>query len=521
MTSIQEIKLEPTPLWDEGGFFSTAEQAVVGSLVSELKTQVGRVFISPDFESSEIPGQLADSVTKIAPAAIRRKLWQEARRHDVKDMPLTARLGELAIDPDYEGELLPSRDFIDAMTAEILGIDPRSFSELDTYHARLEDSGYLGLVRSVDAAARGHESGNDSWADRAYNIVSQAIDPSVTGEYTLPGEQVDALYGICFMPHYGRSLTRRLITNNTMAAMIGNRLGDEVTDGETATFEVMRRVMMSEVLTGQHWTDLPVSEVTLKAIALKGAASLEDYGIIQQNVRSGAAGRVGDIWQAVYTELASRIERVMIDSPMSRWESQDIGHCFSGFWTHSLIDAFQRGGKQKRGYEVYPEKDGSNAVILEDDKQQMATWRGVVDRHLPQTVDRELCFSTSDGVVETADDPNVSLFLLDIQNGDDETAGIRVAEAIIGRRVQMRQANPDLTTKIVVWSASKALVAQAGERLKQVVKELTDGGRDISLYISGSGGTQGGRIMVEVQPKEWNLYDLTSADRELHGAENP
>ena len=166
-------------------------------------------------------------------------------------------------------------------------------------------------------------------------------------------------------------------------------------------------------------------------------------------------------------------------------------------------------------------KNGRRDVILEDDKEQATLWQEAVNRFTAFATDFSDVFPTAEGIDEQIEDLTVGLFLIDIQNGNDETLGIRVAEKILRRRLQLAvEANHDERhpkTHIVVWTSSTEHLALAEDRFYKLVegKDALEGAKEISYDIGGHGKSGGNsRVSIEVKPKVWQSYGNLVQTRE-------
>ena len=185
-------------------------------------------------------------------------------------------------------------------------------------------------------------------------------------------------------------------------------------------------------------------------------------------------------------------------STCREWIGTDIPHGFGSTFPYQLSDLFM----SKRP-DVKPVKNGRLAIVLEDDTHQRERYGALVNEYTPLTVSA-LC--TRPGELDRwIEDPQVGMFLLDIQNFDETRAGIVAAEDILRRRfAQLSSLGSDQTERlsIVVWSSSREAEEDAEQTLKKVILEL-DPARKV---ITGIGhGNRSCPISMEVRAKHTDL----------------
>lgn len=197
-----------------------------------------------------------------------------------------------------------------------------------------------------------------------------------------------------------------------------------------------------------------------------------------------------DVWQRVTRQLDEYIEQVAErGAPIKQWQLRDVGHCFENFRDEGLLQAFRLdiyARQLAEGADYLPQKNGLKAVLFEDDHVQRARWRQAVNAHTPYTVPEELALPTEEGLEAIIDDPEIGLFIIDIQNGNDVTAGIRWGEQVLRRRFASAERSADVVpTNIVVWSASIEAVQAAEAHFAPIVKQLEDTGAAGISYSVG------------------------------------
>lgn len=487
----------------------TPENAIYNTYSSQFRQEIGGMLLEPDFQADAVTTRLEASLDTVTPGIIETTYRHEDVWRYPEYQPLRQHLGKLAVHESELAEMQPSNDFVEDLRAQIKNL-PYDFSQLEDYHQQMSQTGYLSLAKEVRELA---DDAGKGWADTAYSKVEDAV--KIPDKYSLPLGDAEALYLVCFLSGRERPLTRRVIVNNFIYDSVAEQVGPDLNDDEQTVLTELRKVLNAEALVGQQWTDRPITESTQKKISMHGLGMLESLGAVQKLIQSDKGTKVADAWWEVSQTLTDRLDNAVKDSPIRSWQSEDIGHCFNGFISYDLMAAFQKGMYESRGPEINPKKDGSKAVILEDDPEQMDAWVGAVTRHTPQTIDGELCFTSPEGVLEAAEDMNSRLFLIDIQNGTDNTAGIRIGEDILNKRLQhvdnldVKEIKKLELTKIVVWTASQELYAIASDYFKPKLQELSRAGKPLAYYVIGTGSSGGSPpIRFEVALKGFDVGDL-------------
>ncbi len=490
----------------------TAELQVGKAYVKAVKAQIAVDVLRPDFDPEATRACFPEYVDNATGTVITAALDLEVRH---RDKPLHAFIGEQAVYGGTAGTMVPPDTFVDSVKQQIT-LPSGYFNRLKGYHDIVSETPFLTLARDVSGL---EDSQTDGWAEAIYARVEDATLHHFD-EYAVPVNQADALYLLCYLPDSARKMTRRLLTLSTLYGIIEQSLvGGAIppSEDETASLAALKQYFQTEILTGQKWTDMSLRDDSMARIAALSVEQLHDLATLQTNTRkNNQQNRVGEAWETGYDHLRDLLRAVSHEDNYYHWAQTDTGHGFDGFTDHHLREVLGRDIFDTEYHEFTTTPDGTRVVILEDDPDQMRLFQAVVKRYLPQTVVPEQQFVSPDGIEATIDDPRNTLFLLDIQNGEDDTAGIRVAEQILRRRYETAQAAiiaddiSDLPqTNIIIWSNSQESLRLASAFFKPIVSNLQ--GVSYELYgESGARSYSGNKFSLTVRPKGFNMYDLAS-----------
>lgn len=506
----QFLELEPGQL--DGSWYrsKTAEDVVYDTYTSSMKLAIGEMVLRPDFSAAAVPLRMLEVVEVVTPTVI-KDIFEYEEKYGFSDAfrPLHQRLGRLAITKDNVPELQVSDNFVEDIRRQIDEL-PYDFSILETWRDMLGETKYLDLARAVHDLS---ETGQPGWQDDAYRLVEEATQHPK--EYTLPLDQQDAIQLVLFLPGYARSLTRRVIAHNTLVANISDRLGPDLDEGEQEVINALRQFLATDALTGAFDTKFRkgLSEDINSELGLLAVQGLDELGTIRALLDSGRGLRVIDAWKDAKESLSNRVSEAASTIPVRYWALIDGGHGFQHFAPHELYSVFTlTEGFHRREFGKAP-KDGSRALILEDDERQMSAWQRLVEKHTAAKLDSELCFTEPAGVEDYAEDPSISLFLLDIKNGDDTLAGIKVASIVLAKRAKIlaavreeeRQAMPK--TEIILWTSSAELAEKADEYFRPVMDALDEElgiAFGYSLYGNGGHGSTANVLSMSIMMKDWH-----------------
>ena len=343
----------------------------------------------------------------------------------------------------------------------------------------------------------------ENGVDGIYRLIRSHIGDA---RFALPQKNASDLYFIAYLPTLVRYPTQDLLICQTQVNCVESLKKKFKGSKEKEFIDTIARYYQLSVFFNSHWDKMfdwyGVSQEVIDELSedqserMTTLAKLQELLPLERNM---------DIAQAHFKnwgELDEQVQQLDSKSGCKRWMSTDIGHCFSGFGDHDLYAVLTYSDIAHE-----PTKNGRRAVVLEDDKRQASRWGNVIQKHSPYTLHDEKSgqCGTPEEIARFLDDDSVGYFLLDIQNGEDPTAGIHVAEDILRRKVQKYGAIPEhkrhehgQEVKIVVWSNSRESVQIAEQTLVALVEKLDPKRRLISGFSTFYGGNP---IEISVQMK--------------------
>ncbi|MBP6880182.1 hypothetical protein KBC31_00965 [Candidatus Saccharibacteria bacterium] len=288
----------------------------------------------------------------------------------------------------------------------------------------------------------------------------------------LRGSGADAIYGICFFDRPTRHMVGNIIKVNQLFQRIEAQLVD-LDDDERELVDDIKLIARAEVFGDNEWRELLSDQKVPERIRLSALSTFIDAKAVGKKLalsevfdddnRPNVKNRV----IATYRQAAEDIYRgelvVMMqdDNPFGgrlagKIQDTDIGHQVEGMRLRSIEYAWL----------VNPtaiEDKNGRMVILEDSQEQAHLYKRWADSATSYEPDHKL---TPEGV-DTGmihDDAN-RVFLLDVQNGDDLTAGTDLAF----RLVDALEAGTARTepVEIIIWSYSGDAVEDASRRLSE------------------------------------------------------
>jgi len=209
--------------------------------------------------------------------------------------------------------------------------------------------------------------------------------------------------------------------------------------------------------------------------AILDAEKLDTMTQIEQMAASGSAKRVITAWLKTGAMLREIVRDEDATSQLKFWLHEDVGHGIDLDY-YELQRALR---SPERGENSTPEKTFGTAAILEDDERQMGAWQKIIDLHSPIVLDKRYCSADPEEIVALADNAEITYFLLDIQNGEDKTAGIKAGQKILQKRLGMTSAQnaeeyDEPPVEIVVWSSSRDSLVEAGRQFKELIDSLPE-----------------------------------------------
>ena len=486
----------------------SVEQRIVGTYYDYLERELGNAFINPDFSAANVHEIFTNAIDTHAPYVLTSALETEAVQYVFDEdsladkRPLTARLGGAAVASNVAADLQPRPEFLDGLKQSIIN-DPVDFAGLQEIH-----DGIPPKVLELAGHIRDFDKTNPKWIDEAYQLLEAFMDDPEAGVFA--PENNEALYGLCFFPYAARALTRRAIVGQTVMARMHSEICDPDPD-ESAMLALLEQFYKGSALSGQQWTTHgSPSEQTMQRISRESTSGFIAANGIRDLLAANKATRVVETWRRLTDDRGDDSLNAGVDAAdlraykdgYSKWALSDVGHCFEGFRPLNLSLSYPK--ERLPHHEQRIEKDGTIAVIFEDDPEQMELWKGMVGDHSKYVTSSAYCHDNIAGVMAQATNKDVELFVLDIQNGDDDTAGIRIGDELIRIRLGMHNDHPELRTTIVVWSNSLSSVAQAISHFEPILESIPSD-LPVSYMLEGSGRHIGRPVRnVIIKKKGWD-----------------
>jgi hypothetical protein len=507
------LGLEPAP-FQRGNFIphSTAE-AVYREFVHACRVDLSAFLLSTDFDPAGIVPRFHETIDanqdQVLPAVIK----EEQRHRYEPEMFLHAQLGALAIPPEAYNDVVLEDTFVSDLHNQVDDA-PYDFKVIGEWHGKLAKTGILDLVATINEQHAADPDGN-AWIRPAFELVRHAAENPEA--FTIPAEDLESLYLVTFMPYPVRGLVRRMITGNIIMGQLRQEMGDGISEADEQALTALGRFYVADALSGQHWDDFLKKDETgslediSTAMAMLSSERMTVLGQLERLTSSGEAQRVAEAYVSVGERLNKLINHMSSAHEVGFWQRQDTGHCFEAFKDRDLYRALNL-MEDSTWMLTFGETDksGRKAIILEDDDVQREAFRQVVNENTPFVIDDASCFATPEEIQESLDDPEVGLFVLDIQNGEDKTAGIRIAEALVAAISQRQAEGSDdkpPKVKIILWSASSQAFREAQEYFEQRIDALSGG----TMSRQGSDSFRSGlnTLILDVRLKRWSAVGDT------------
>ncbi|HET9850038.1 MAG TPA: hypothetical protein VFP35_00175 [Candidatus Saccharimonadales bacterium] len=509
--------VEPTFLEVRPGD-ATVEDSVYSTFMNHMKDALSGMLVQESFSASDLPEDLAKEAEAFAPNVGEVILERESEYSRVygayaEVQPLHKSLAEVALH-EQEVKFVVDPQFIAFFTGELRKIPVDNFAGLEQYHQILRQTAIVELLGQVERQINESDTRKD-WVERAYRLVQLAVEHPQ--HYTPPLDHPESLMLLTYLNYKTRQLTRRVIVGNFLMAQTKANAGELKDDDERATLTALGVYFKADALSGQHWNDNAyrhhISEAVIKAASHQKAAKLHALADLQRLLKTPGGARIQQVYGQTTEHLREIIKTEDSAAPFKYWQKMDIGHTFDNF--RALEMEFTT-GRLTNTLETRP-KDKGKAAILEDDEEQMELWRDVLDRHSGYVITKDRLTADPAEIIKMADDPEIRLFLLDIQNGQDTTAGIRAAKAIVEQKLRFYEGKiPEESqrTTVMIWSTSVDLVKTAQDEIDQYLSGLSeDSAKLISAKtelgdIQNSIGFGDTPIKVNIQLKGLDSWDL-------------
>jgi hypothetical protein len=497
------MDLEPRSLQSSSfGFERNLSEIVIEALNDKLGDSIAQYTVQPSVEPGQLMQGLHELIDETAPNVfISRYKFEQRQRYGTHR--LHELLGRMAISETDVSEMIPCEPFM----ADV-------HKQIDTYQDDIEALKRLHdlwpprtfeYLSALNAALSGEDARK---GDKALEIVRKMSEDAEN--LTLNPDHPEALLLLTHIPGHVRQLTRRLLVGNHIVARMERALGEDTTPEEEILLETLRRYYALDNLHGQQWEakDLNLSEDSQVEIARYSAEQLAIIAQLQQEADDVSGQRFKEVWVRETNDLNDITESANRNSNMGQWQLVDVGHAFQGFLTFDLQEAFRYGLYEWERVDLRPQKSGLKAAILEDDDAQRALWRETVQNSTSFTTQDNLTFASPQGLDDIIDDPTIGLFVLDIQNADDPTAGIRVGEEVIRRRRYLEMGTDDSSgkprkTKVIIWSASLEAVELADAHFRHLIEASMP---DVSYTIGGNMRDGASDVAIDIRRKTWHTY---------------
>ena len=499
---------------------NTPAEVLSHGCLQVLKFTLIDMLASNDFTADKVVPAFQERSKTIGNEAVREAISSEHYYYHSSDGPLAKFLGLESVDhhvPEVPQDLVPSRNFLKQFSKRLPEIAD-DFQQLGIYHRTLKNNTpYIELLSGVEACKSKYPDNSfEMWRSEAYDMVESATDEF--DRFGLSEQNADAMMLVTFQGA-SRSITRRLLTGSTFQRVLRENAmrGRKITANDNKLLIATREYLRANLLVGNVWLDNPYHSMLDRKHVAKtvnySAIAVDALGVIQKLNKNGNANYI----ERQYNNTKETLHRRIIDADYCNtskagngygrnfWQTIDVGHCFRGFDT-KIDSVFSEYGIG----EVRPNKDGTKAVIFEDDLEQMDEYRQLVGNFTTRTTCDKLCFSSPEGVIEAAQDSRNSLFILDIENFDDKNAGIQLAERVlVARRELVKKYGEKVpTTMVILWSLDKEALDRANDYFNSDgtnEKRIDTIGEDyISYFVGGvRKSTNKGRIDFKVCYKGW------------------
>jgi|GEM_PF-4299749 len=513
------LELEPTEIGEHRHEYYTdgepPEIAFIVRLEKKCSVELGKDLLDLDFDARCVPALMKDTIDQevhgIVPSELSKQLATR-RRWDKPDGPTEQAISAFAllhsVGPE-DIELGPN--FIGDIKRQIDEL-PYDFAILGEWHNKLKATGFIGLTASVNASLQ-EEGGRTDYTE-AYRLVRDAAEHFE--DFALAPDDYEAAALVCFMSTDTRPLTRHIMTSSLLWSEIQREAIHCTSSAEQAALRAVKEHLACKAVTdafSKHDEYIgELSDADRLELAAFSIKELDILGDLQQLARTG---EINDVIAAVLGaehklyNLFSGLEH-----PQLYWKVIDFGHGFNAFMQHEFLFATEGEG-QGYGMEFgQPEKDGTTAVILEDDPRQMEMWEQMVENHTPHTTNNSSRFTEPAGISELALDPQTNLFLLDIENGEDRNAGIRVGtqivQSILDNIIQTpEELREDLPRKrVVIWSLSPELVKAASVEMHRLLEEMEVDSGVLRNLIDLNGQQSKKKLDIVITLKNWSFTDI-------------
>lgn len=285
----------------------------------------------------------------------------------------------------------------------------------------------------------------------------------------------EALFGLTCLPYKVRFAVQDFILLSTDRAELKTIVSDN--HHESALTTLIDRYLELSTFSNNHWDILLKQFGASESLVLRLSEIKEERTYVEamlKHLTSGTEGhdllcRFFGLKEYLRGKLKANAQRQYGD--LAFWQETDVGHGFAFYYTGALLNMLREDNFSGVG----KAKSGQCSVILEDDPRQMLRWEKLISdcseyNLLPGQASRCICTSE---VIAHLNNPNVKHFVLDIEIGEQKSAGIEVMvillEQFFSAQKDIKHVDRDLS--IVVWSSSIDRIREATEALSVLRKQ--------------------------------------------------
>ncbi len=501
------LKLNPKLQRIERQFLGkTPEELITDSCIKRIARKISLLLLQKEFNTDTVLAEIISTVREEMEAAFQdvirnekgSRAYYKGKKYGEAEDPLLRHLEktmgadvqpevtELSIDDDFP------KSFSSAMNRERKTLD---WLENAHKHPVIQNT-ILPLLQELSAFDKDGWHLTENGAQNAYNVIKPLAGDM---KYAIPHNEAELLYILTYLPSSIRHPVQELLVHHSYIDFVQQqRAAAQEKTESTDMHDMLVQFLKSGIFSNSHWQRLSNYEGSSETMNAELAEVQILFRQTQKQVMDLAQNdpnhaRVLQTFLEYAENLFKRIEVIHKEHGCYPLQQTDIGH---GFRTHFLRFCYEAlrpdsFSQRKRT------KDGSIAAILEDDPHQMSNWKTLIQNHSSYSLpnDGKNIFETpSDDLLELSNSPDVRLFLIDIQNHDDTTAGIRVAEALVRKLVEKckldGQKKPydlreDGQRTVVVWSTSPELITLARAHFESFFDDEDD---EKEKYVSKSNG---------------------------------
>jgi hypothetical protein len=358
-------------------------------------------------------------------------------------------------------------------------------------------------------------------------LFQYAIDLKETLPIKIPFSAPEDLYFLTLLPITVRYCVQGILIAALHADYLEN-LKKNAQENERPLVEDLIRYMSTIIITDSHLENLSKEFAVSPELALIFNRGWTERALIvrecmkyPQDVRMKIIGKFNKFTSGV-REVVCEIDS---QAPLNEaFQFTDVGHCFPGY-ENNIAPLKEKDADLNRSAR---KRRGKYAIILEDDASQMQRYADVIGKASRYSL---LMFGLSkctkpESAVKRAR-LGIGLFLIDIENAGNKTAGIIVAKQVIekilnpwliseiirkaaavlralGNRISENRFRDPKPVKIIVWSSSDELVKKARDEVIKFCR--TNGYSRLVNYPGNEYSPVHPAIELEFRSKARKLY---------------